>query len=75
VTFAAYLIRRILDDPRVAYHFCPMTQSMEMLTAEYAAQKGLDVEAVRADIYPRLRFERPGCSNCCTDECREERRK
>lgn len=69
-TLAAYLINRILSDPRVAYHFDPFTQSMEMLTAQYAQEQGRDVEEYRASLYPKLRFEKPKCNDCCSDECR-----
>jgi hypothetical protein len=69
MTAAAYLLRRIADDPRVAYHFDPMTQSMELLTAEYAKEKGIDVEVFRNNFYASLRFERPRCSNCSCKDC------
>jgi hypothetical protein len=72
MTLAAYLLRRIADDPRVAYHFDPITQSMEMLTAEYAKEQGLDVEEFRKTYYGRLRFERPRCSSCECPRCSGE---
>lgn len=52
MTLAGYLLRRIAYDPRVAYHFDPITQSMEMLTAEYAKEQGIDVEEFRALVQP-----------------------
>lgn len=54
-----HLLSRIARDPRLAYYFDPLTKSMELLTAEYAAQKGLDVEEFRRNYYARLRFEAP----------------
>lgn len=64
MTLAAYLLRRIADDPRLAYHFDPITHSMEMLTAAYAAEQGINVEDFRKTYYARLRFERPRCREC-----------
>lgn len=64
MTLAAYLLRRIADDPRLAYHFDPITQSMEMLTAAYAAEQGINVEDYRKTYYAGLRFERPRCREC-----------
>lgn len=64
MTLVTYLIRRIADDPRVAYHFDPITQSMELLTTAYAAEHGLNVEKFRAEYYPKLKFERPLCHKC-----------
>ncbi len=61
MTAAAYLLKRIARDPRLAYYFDPLTESMALLTAEYASQEGLDVEEFRARYYPSLRFESPKC--------------
>jgi hypothetical protein len=67
MTLATYLIRRIADDPRVAWHFDPITQSMELLTAAYAEEHGLDVEEFRKKYYASLKFERPQCRDCRED--------
>lgn len=64
MTAAAYLLDRIVRDPRIAYYFDPFSRSMEILTEEYAAQKGLDLEEFRKEFYPKLRFEPPTCRNC-----------
>ena len=72
MTLAAYLLNRIREDARLAYHFDPITQSMEMLTAEYAKEQGLDVDEFRKAYYSRLRFERPRCSNCECSRCSGE---
>lgn len=64
VTVAAYLLRRIQDDPRLAYYFDPLTESMQLLTVAYAAQEGLEVEAFRERYYAQLRFEKPICAEC-----------
>lgn len=69
MTLAAYLLRRIREDSRLAYHFDPITQSMEMLTAEYAKEQGLDLDEFRKTYYAKLRFERPKCVNCECSEC------
>lgn len=64
MTAVSYLIARIQRDPRLAYHFDPITESMQLLTTEYAKEHGLDVEEFRKQYYPSLRFERPRCGVC-----------
>jgi hypothetical protein len=64
MTAATYLLRRIADDPRLAYHFDPITTSMEMLTKEVAAERGEDLEEFRKRYYATLKFEKPMCSDC-----------
>jgi len=59
MTAVAHLLARIASDPRLAYYFDPLSQSMELLTAEYARQQGLDVEVFRRKYYSRLKFEAP----------------
>ncbi len=66
-----HLMRRLLDDPRVAYYFDPFTRSMELLSEAYAEVSGLSVERVRAEIYPRLRVEAPSCREC--EHCQRPR--
>jgi hypothetical protein len=53
------VLMRIQRDPRVAYYFDPMTDCMEKLTRAHADLHGRDVDAVRAEYYPTLSFERP----------------
>ncbi len=62
VKAVAHVLTRIKTDPRVAYYFDPLTQSMSLLTAAYAEANGLDVEDFRKDFYASLRFEGPGGS-------------
>jgi hypothetical protein len=64
VTLAAHLLNRILRDPRLAYYFDPVTESMELLTAAYAAETGQDVEVVRREVEKFIRFEPPACKEC-----------
>jgi hypothetical protein len=55
----AHLLKRIAADPRLAYYFDPLTESMSLLTAAHAETHGIDVEEVRKEYYPALRFEAP----------------
>jgi hypothetical protein len=64
MTLAEHLLGRIRHDPRLAYHFDPLTRSMEMLTAQFAEERGIDVESFRKDYYPTLKIERPVCPEC-----------
>ena len=59
MTTAAHLLNRIARDPRLAWYFDPLSQSMEMLTADYARENGLDVEEFRKGYYAKLKFEDP----------------
>lgn len=61
---AGYLLTRIANDPRLAYYFDPLTESMERITAAFAEDESLDVEKVRETWYARLQFERPLCAEC-----------
>ena len=67
MTVTEHLLERIARDPRLAYYFDPMTQSMEMLTEEYAQQNSLVLEDFRRDYYSRLKFEAPCCQECGLD--------
>jgi len=64
MTLAAHLLVRIARDPRLAYYFDPMTQSMEILTEQYAKEKGLVLEDFRREYYGKLKFEAPHCREC-----------
>ena len=61
-----YLLNRILNDPRLAYYFDPLTQSMELLLQAWSEVQGREdnLEIVRADVTARMRFERPTCADC-----------
>ncbi len=59
-----HVLRRIIDDPRLAYHFDPLTESFQLLTAAYAEAQGKDVAEVRRGCENRMRFEEPLCSEC-----------
>ncbi len=61
----AAVIRRIQDDPRVAYFISPGTRTYEVLTEAAADAAGIEVEAYRLDLEKTLRFEAPPrCSEC-----------
>lgn len=64
MTATAYLLDRIARDPRLAYYFDPLSRSMEMLTAEYAEQNGLELEGFRQRYFANLKFEAPKCREC-----------
>ena len=70
MNLAAHLLNRIARDPRLAYYFDPFTESMELLTAEYANQHGLNVSEFRKSYYAQLKYEQPVCQG----ECRKESR-
>lgn len=63
-SISGYLLNRIQEDPRLAYHFDPITESMLRLTADYAASKGLNVDDFRRMYYAGLKFEAPMCRDC-----------
>lgn len=56
----AYLLRRIKDDPRVAYHFA-FTESLKLLTEAHALANGMDPKTFHTDFEVRLSTERPRC--------------
>ena len=64
MALATHLLKRILRDPSLAYHFDPITESMELLIAAYADETGRDVEDVRRWVDRSIRFERPVCGEC-----------
>jgi len=53
------VLRRIKDDPRVAYYICPMSQTYDLLVAAHCELNGLDEQKFRGDFESRLRFESP----------------
>ncbi len=56
----AYLLRRLKDDPRLAYYF-PMTQSLRLLTAAYAEATNQDAAAFHDQFERGLKTEAPCC--------------
>lgn len=64
MTVSGYLLGRIRRDARLAFYFDPFSESMELLTATYAAENGLDLEEFRKKYYASLRFEKPLCTEC-----------
>lgn len=56
----AYLLQRIKDDPRVAYHFS-YTESLARLTRAHALAQGLEPEAFHRQFEATLRTEGPRC--------------
>ena len=60
----AYLLNRIVRDPRLAYHFDPLTESYELLTAAHAEAVGQGIADFRTAYQAMMKFERPKCSDC-----------
>lgn len=54
-----HLLQRIVADPRLAYHFDPITRSMELLTQAHATDEGIDLEEFRKAYYSGLKFAGP----------------
>lgn len=54
---ACHLLKQMNRDPRLAYLIGPGSESFELLTAEYCAAEGLDVEVLRARLTANLKFE------------------
>jgi hypothetical protein len=53
------VLRRIKDDPRVAYYICPMTQTYDLLVAAYCEFSGMDEQTFRNGFESGLKFEGP----------------
>jgi hypothetical protein len=64
-----YLLRRIKEDPRVAYYFAH-TESLKLLIDAHAAVNGLDAKAFYREFESYLRTEAPRCrpGQCCLHE-------
>lgn len=56
----AYVLRRIKDDPRLAYYF-GSTEALALLTKAHALDQGLDPAVFHTDFEARLSTERPRC--------------
>ena len=54
----AHILRRMQEDPRLAWLIGPGSRSYELLTEEAAAAKNLDVEELRKQHTATLKFER-----------------
>jgi len=52
-----HVLQKIKENPRVAYHFCPATESYRILTESYAESEGIDVDGFRADFIKQLTFK------------------
>jgi hypothetical protein len=59
-----HVLERIQRDPRLAYHFDPLTESYALLTQARAEMLGHDVEGFRKAYAATLRFEAPKCRTC-----------
>ena len=60
----AAVIRRIQDDPRVAWYISPGTRTYEVLTEAAAEAEGAEIAAYRRELEASLKFEAPRCSEC-----------
>jgi hypothetical protein len=54
----AHILRRMQEDPRLAWLIGPGSRSYELLTEEAAAAKNLDVEELRKQHGATLKFEK-----------------
>lgn len=54
---ATHILRRMQEDPRLAWLIGPGSRSYELLTEEVAAAQNLDVEALRKQHAATLKFE------------------
>jgi hypothetical protein len=69
-----HILQRILSDPRVAYYFDPLTESMELLSQAHAEIHGLDAADFRRELLSNFRAEVPARSrdaNPVSDIARE----
>lgn len=59
-----HILRRVLDEPRLAWYIGQATASLEFLIAAYAEMTGRALVDVKAEIEPRVHGERPKCAQC-----------
>ena len=59
-----HLLRRIQDQPKVAWFFGPASHSMDLLTLAHAQLHNLDVCEFRKAYFSRISFEQPVCGRC-----------
>ena len=64
-----HVLRRIQDQPKIAWYFGPASHSMDLLTDAHAMLHGLNVCEFRKTFYARLTFEQPKCSRCKEATC------
>jgi len=55
----AYILKRMMHDPRLAYFLGFGTEAYARLTEAYAEYKGLDVDKFREEFGDKLRYEKP----------------
>jgi hypothetical protein len=67
-TAVAHVLRRIKDDPRIAYHF-GHTESLALLCAAHAEAQGLNAEQFKREFQASLLTEAPRCRS---GECSEK---
>jgi hypothetical protein len=63
----AHLLRRVRNDPRLAYHMF-MTETLSLAMRAYAEANGLDAATFRKDYEATVMTEAPRCVDC-TMEC------
>lgn len=61
----AHLLRRIVDDPRIAYYFVH-TESLALMIAAHAEAIGRPAIELQREFDERIETERPRCRG---DEC------
>lgn len=67
-TAVVHLLRRVQEDPRLAYYISPYTTSLELLMAAGAALAGRDPAEFKAEFQRTLRMEAPVRPNRDVDE-------
>lgn len=65
----AYLLRRIKDDPHLAYYF-GFTESLERLTKAHAVATGVEPVSFHRDFQAALQARPPRCRS---GECHKDR--
>ncbi len=60
----ASVLKRIQNDPRIAFYICPATQTYDLLVAAHCEMNGLDEKEFRLKFESNLRFENPADDKC-----------
>ena len=70
-----HILRRVLEDHRLAWYIGHATTSLEFLMIAYAEMTGRTLADVKSEIEPRIHGERPTCAQCphCNGEAAIER--
>lgn len=64
-----HILRRMQDDPRLAYLLGLGSESFTLLTAAYAEHTGNAVETVRTELWDQMQTQRvPAIGANCDDE-------